>query len=86
MDKTTYVDVNGSHESNPEMAQPYILKNGTLQPFDMFQMRKVHISLAATGLLSTPNDMAKYMDFHLNRGRIGDRQIVPAVRRSSSLV
>ncbi len=79
MANTTYIDFNGTYESNPDMSTPYILRNGTLVEFDMFQIRKVHMGLGAGGILSTSNDMAKYMDFHLNYGRIGDRQIVPMV-------
>lgn len=82
MDDTTYVDLAGTFESHPNMSQPYILKNDTLVQFDIFQIRKVHLALASGGLLSTPNDMAKYMNFHLNKGRVDDRQIVPAVGRS----
>lgn len=79
MANTTYVDIDGSYESLPDMSQPYILRDGILVEFDMFQVRKVHMSLGAGGILSTSNDMAKYMDFHLNLGRVGDRQVVPRV-------
>lgn len=34
-------------------------------------------SNAAGGLWSTPNDMAKYLEFQLNLGKIGEKQIVP---------
>ncbi|KAG4068093.1 hypothetical protein HA402_001518 [Bradysia odoriphaga] len=77
MTNTTYVDFNGTYESLPDMSQPYILRNGTLVEFDIFQVRKVHMALGAGGILSSANDMAKYMEFHLSRGRVGDRQIVP---------
>lgn len=79
MTNTTYVNLNGSYESLPDMSQPYVLKYDVLVEYDIFQVRKVHMSLGAGGILSSANDMAKYMDFHLNKGRIGDRQIVPIV-------
>ncbi|XP_037047961.1 uncharacterized protein LOC119082550 [Bradysia coprophila] len=77
MANTTYIDLNGSYESHPGMSQPYILKNGTIVAFDTFQVRKIHMGVGTGGVLSTSNDMAKYMNFHLNNGRVGDRQIVP---------
>lgn len=81
MDNTTYIDFDGIFESHPNMSQPYLLKNGALVEFDIFQIRKTHMALGSSGMLSTSTDMAKYMDFHLNLGRVGDRQIVPMVRR-----
>lgn len=80
MSNTTYIDFNGTYESLPDMSQPYILRNGSIVQFDIFQVRKVHMGLGAGGLLSSANDMTKYMDFHLNQGRVGNRQIVPTVR------
>lgn len=79
MANTTYIDLAGSYESHPGMSQPYILKNNTLVEFDMFQIRKIHMGVGTGGILSTSNDMAKYMNFHLNYGRVGDRQVVPEV-------
>lgn len=79
MANTTYIDRNGSYESHPDMSQPYILMNDTLVEFDIFQIRKIHFGVGTGGILSTSNDMARYMNFHLNYGRVGDRQIVPAV-------
>lgn len=76
---TTYIDANGTYESLPDMSWPYVIKDGELVEFDMHQIRKVHMALGAGGILSTANDMAKYMNFHLNRGRVGDIQIVPEV-------
>jgi len=35
--------------------------------------------IAAGGIISSANDMAKYALFHLNSGRVGDKQVVPAV-------
>jgi len=79
MTNTTYIDFDGSYESLPDMSPPYIMRNGTLVEFDIFQVRKIHIGLGAGGILSSANDMAKYMNFHLSQGRVGDRQIVPTV-------
>lgn len=79
MTNTTYADFDGSYESSPDMSQPYILKDNVLVDFDIFQLRKIHMGLGAGGILSSAHDMAKYMNFHLNLGRVGDRQIVPRV-------
>jgi len=83
MANTTYIDFNGTYESNPDMSQPYILRNGTLVQFDINQIRKIHMGLGAGGVLSSANDMAKYMNFHLNEGRVGNRQIVLTVCNAS---
>lgn len=79
MENTTYVDFEGIYESLPDMSQPYVIKDNIIVEFDIFQIRKLHVALGAGGILSTANDMTKYMDFHLNLGRIGDKQIVPTV-------
>lgn len=79
MVNTTYIDVDGSYESLADMSQPYVIKDDILVEFDMDQIRKVHMALGAGGILSTASDMAKYMNFLLNFGRIGGRQIVPEV-------
>jgi len=34
---------------------------------------------AGGGILSTANDMAKYGAFHLNKGKVGNVQVVSAV-------
>ncbi|XP_037024166.1 gigasin-6-like [Bradysia coprophila] len=77
MENTTCIDFDGVYESLPDMSQPYILRNGTLVEFDIFQLRRIHVGLGTGGILSTANDMAKYMEFHLSQGRVGNRQIVP---------
>lgn len=41
------------------------------------------MSNAAGGLYSTPNDMVKYMNFHLNKGKVGGQQVVPEVNLST---
>lgn len=79
MSKTTYIDFNGSYEKLPDMSQPYVIKNGKLVESDISQISRVHTALGAGGILSSSNDMAKYMNFHLNLGRVGDIQIVPTV-------
>jgi len=40
---------------------------------------RVGDGLGAGGILSTANDMAKYTAFHLNKGKVGDTQVVSAV-------
>ncbi len=37
------------------------------------------------GILSNANDMAIYTDFHINYGKVGDKQIVPGVRKIPTL-
>lgn len=61
MANTTYIDFDGAYEKLPGMSQPYIIKNDTLVEFDIFLMRRVYVCLGAGGVLSTANDMARYM-------------------------
>ena len=49
--------------------------------FKLFKYRKVAIAPGSGGILSTANDMAIYMDFHLNYGKVGNTQVVPDVMR-----
>lgn len=83
MVNTTFIDIDGSYESLSDMSWPYVIKDDILVEFDIIQIRKVHVALGAGGILSTPNDMTKYMDFLLNFGRIDSRQIVPKVALQS---
>jgi len=36
--------------------------------------------VAAGGIISDVNDMAKYALFHLNSGRVGNKQVIPEVK------
>jgi CubicO group peptidase (beta-lactamase class C family) len=36
--------------------------------------------IAAGGIITNADDMAKYLQFHLNLGRSGDSQVIPEVR------
>lgn len=38
------------------------------------------IAAAAGGIVSNAVDMAKYLQFHLNKGKVGDVQILAEVR------
>ncbi|OXA40765.1 hypothetical protein Fcan01_24476 [Folsomia candida] len=51
---------------------------GHLRVFSpLCDISSVVIVNAAGGILSSPLDMIKYMQFHLNLGKVGDQQIVP---------
>jgi len=45
----------------------------------MYVFRIVLSMIAAGGILSDANDMAKYALFHLNSGRVGDKQVISEV-------
>jgi len=36
---------------------------------------------AAGGIISDANDVAKYALFHLNSGRVGNKQVIPEVHK-----
>lgn len=43
------------------------------------------MALGAGGILSSANDMAKYMNFHLNLGRVNTTQVIPEVGTDENL-
>lgn len=60
---------------DPNAAVPYEPANGGLQPVHVKTERTMH---AAGGMLSTADDLARWVRIHLNEGRIDDREVFPA--------
>lgn len=51
----------------------------TIYPYLNNFSRRIVVSLPAGGMWSTPNDMAEYMKFHLNKGKVNGKQLIPEV-------
>jgi CubicO group peptidase (beta-lactamase class C family) len=76
MNNSTTIDLSASYEGLPQMSQCYYQKDGEIHKFNQTLLRRVAIALGAGGILSSSTDMAKYMEFHINKGRVGDKQVV----------
>lgn len=44
-----------------------------------YSFSRVFVGAPSGGIITTSNDMAKYIDFHLNNGKVGDKQIISEV-------
>jgi CubicO group peptidase (beta-lactamase class C family) len=76
MNDSTFFDNDGRYETLPNIAKAYYKRQFDIRPFDNKMLRKVSGVLTAGALLTTPEDMVRYLNLHLNKGRIGDRQII----------
>jgi CubicO group peptidase (beta-lactamase class C family) len=76
MNNSTSIDHSASYESLPTMSQGYYQKDGAIHKFNQKLLGRVAIGLGAGGILSSSTDMGKYMEFHLNKGKVGDKQVV----------
>jgi CubicO group peptidase (beta-lactamase class C family) len=76
MTDSMVVDLDGSYENLPNLAQGYYQRDGRIHRMNPLLLRREAISLGAGGVLSTATDMGKYMALHLNRGKIGTKQVV----------
>ncbi|OXA57257.1 Protein flp [Folsomia candida] len=77
MQTTTYIKVSDDHDNMPNRALGYFLLDGQLEKYNSELYKRTVPMNAAGGILSSMNDMAKYMQFILNNGRVGDVQVVP---------
>ncbi|CAL8109669.1 unnamed protein product [Orchesella dallaii] len=58
-------------------AKPYYVMDNISYPMNTELLKRLTLSVSAGGLFTTPNDMIKYMQFHLNLGRVKEVQIIP---------
>jgi len=49
-------------------------------------VRRIHVGIPAGGIITTAEDMAKYLSFQLNLGKVGDTQVVPEVELLKKLL
>ncbi|XP_021961760.2 uncharacterized protein LOC110857479 [Folsomia candida] len=77
MTSTTWVKMTDDHNNMMNRAVPYFLMEGQLTRYNPELLKSIAFMHAGGGLLTTAIDITKYMQLHLNKGRLGDRQIVP---------
>ncbi|OXA59185.1 Gigasin-6, partial [Folsomia candida] len=78
MTDTTWIKDTDDHNSMPDRSVPYYKSDGFLRRFNPELLKVVKIGIGAGGLLSSARDMARYMQFHLNRGTLDGVELVPA--------
>ncbi|HKR67055.1 MAG TPA: serine hydrolase [Thermoanaerobaculia bacterium] len=67
-----------SEARNERIAMPYDMNDaGTMDPLP-FGFKDDSMMHAAGGIVTTPNDLAKWMEANVTQGRIGGRQVLPA--------
>ncbi|ODN01571.1 Protein flp [Orchesella cincta] len=74
---TTLVKKSDNFSDMPYRAQPYYVMDNVSYPFNTELIKRLEVTNAAGGLFSTPNDMARYLRFHLNLGSIDGNQVIP---------
>ncbi|XP_021963681.1 uncharacterized protein LOC110859117 isoform X2 [Folsomia candida] len=77
MNETTWVKESDDHNNMMGRSVPYIWKDDGLIRYNPELLKGVVIVNAAGGILSSAQDMMKYMQFQLNLGNVGGQQIVP---------
>lgn len=66
-----------------------LLKEKCQPNYSLLSFSRVYVGIPSGGIITTSNDMARYITFHLNNGRVGNRQIISEevmmwLRQSSS--
>ncbi|ODN01540.1 Protein flp, partial [Orchesella cincta] len=77
MSNSSLVQPSDDFSSMPFRAQPYYVINNVSYPSNEGLVKRVTTTNSAGGLCIPPNDMDKYLRFHLNEGQIGNSQIIP---------
>ncbi|XP_021959581.1 beta-lactamase-like protein 3 [Folsomia candida] len=77
MTSTTVIKMSNDHENMMHRAIPYIWKGGEFVRGNSEFLKSIAPIPSGGGILTNANDMAKYMLFHLNKGKVGDVQVVP---------
>jgi len=79
MSSSILIDETGSYENLPDVSKAYYIKDGQTLEFSPALIRRIHIAPSAGGILASSQDMVKYMQFQLNGGRVGNKQVIPKV-------
>ncbi|XP_037024099.1 uncharacterized protein LOC119065996 isoform X2 [Bradysia coprophila] len=58
------------------MSRGYFLENGVVKQLNSALINMIFVGAPAGAVITTANDMAKYIKFHLKSGRVGDKQVV----------
>jgi len=82
MASSRLVDAEGSHEDLPNMSHAYTRIGDEVVEFDRSHLRRLYWDSPAGGILSTASDMAKYIQFHMNGGRVDGVQVIPEVMKT----
>ncbi|CAL8109668.1 unnamed protein product [Orchesella dallaii] len=77
MFNSSFVKNSDDFSNMPYRAQPYYVMDNVSYVFNTELIKRIEVPKAAGGLFSTPNDMARYLRFHLNLGLIDDKQVIP---------
>jgi hypothetical protein len=76
MSATTYIKEGVDYENLTNMSKAYYRNNTQSMKYNMELLKRVTIAPGSGGILSNANDMLKYLKFHLNKGKVGNRQVV----------
>ncbi|OXA46656.1 uncharacterized protein LOC110856287 [Folsomia candida] len=74
---TTWIKPTDDHNNMMFRAVPYIWKDENHTRYNPELLKSVSFILASGAILTSANDFTKYMLLHLNKGKVGDRQVVP---------
>ncbi|XP_037039464.1 uncharacterized protein LOC119076674 [Bradysia coprophila] len=76
MNDSILIDEQTNYDQVVNMSRGYFIEYGVVKQLNSALINRVFVGAPSGGIITTANDMAKYMTFHLNNGRVGDRQIV----------
>ncbi|OXA48311.1 uncharacterized protein LOC110855354 [Folsomia candida] len=76
MNDSTVVRQSDDHNNMSNRSVPYYQMDGQLHRFNPELLKPVSMAIGSGGILTSARDMAKYMQFHLNQGKVGSDQIV----------
>ncbi|XP_037024097.1 uncharacterized protein LOC119065995 [Bradysia coprophila] len=76
MNNSILIDQHTNYDLVVNASRGYFLENGVVKQLNSELINMVFVDAPAGAIITTANDMAKYIKFHLNDGRVGDKQVV----------
>ncbi|KAG4072576.1 hypothetical protein HA402_004665 [Bradysia odoriphaga] len=80
MNDSIQIDQHTNYDLVLNMSRGYFLENGVVKQLNSALIKQDRnlgfVDAPAGAIITTANDMAKYIKFHLENGRVGDKQVV----------
>ncbi|CAL8137117.1 unnamed protein product [Orchesella dallaii] len=77
MSNATLIAHDNSHLDAPNLSQGYYWRNGTSSPLNMKLLSRIAVAPGAGVILATMKDMIKFLELHVEKGKVDGKQVIP---------
>ncbi|KAJ6636545.1 Protein flp [Pseudolycoriella hygida] len=77
MTESILITADDNFDLMTNMSRGYFLRGDVINTLNSSLINRVFVGAPSGGIITTSIDMAKYISFHLNNGRVGSRQVIP---------